>query len=397
MIGKRKTTEEFIQESKQIHGDKYDYSKVDYVNANTKVCIICHEKDEFGDEHGEFWQKPSDHLHNHGCPKCSKRGKLTTEDFIKKSSHIHNNKYDYSKSQYINNASKICIVCHENDENGIEHGEFWQVAKNHLKGQGCPKCKLQNQKGKPSKARKTIKEFVEEARRVHGDKYDYSRFNYITNAIKGIIICPEHGEFEQNPDNHLRGRGCPECGKKIRKRKTTEEFISQAKAIHGDKYDYSKTVYTRKQDKVLIHCNTCGTDFWQEASSHIVHKCGCPECNKRNKISKGEQLVMKILDNIGINYTYQYKEYDSIHNRNFIYDFYLEKDNKKYIIEYNGRQHYVPIEYLGGEIRYEQQVKRDANLKEYCNLQNYNLLEIKYDTKDAEVEQLIKNFLNENN
>ena len=383
-------TQKFIEKAHEIHGNKYDYSKVDYKKASEKVCIICHEKDEFGEEHGEFWQTPHDHLRNHGCPRCSGRGKLTKELFIKKANRIHNNKYDYSKVGYINTKSKVTIIC-------PEHGEFQQTPDNHLSGQGCPKCRYIKAASSHKYPVKSVEKFIEDAKKVHGNKYDYSKFKYINNKTKGIIICPEHGEFLQDPSNHLKGRGCPECGKRIRKRKTTEEFIKQAKAIHGDKYDYSKTVYTRKQDKVLIHCNICGVDFWQEANSHINHKSGCPECNKHNKISKGEQLVIKILDSIGIKYEYLHKEFDSIHNRSFIYDFYIEKDNKKYIIEYNGRQHYMPIEYLGGEIRYEQQIIRDNSLREYCNLQNYNLLEIKYDVKDSEVENMIKNFLNENN
>ena len=126
------TTEEFIERAKKVHGDKYDYSKTEYANNYTKVCIIC-------PEHGEFWQTPNCHLDGQGCPKCGIKKRsvnktLTTEEFIKKAMDIHGDKYDYSKVQYLNNRTKVCIIC-------PEHGEFWQTPHNHLKGNGCPKCR----------------------------------------------------------------------------------------------------------------------------------------------------------------------------------------------------------------------------------------------------------------
>lgn len=122
----KKTTDEFIQEAKTIHGNKYNYSKVNYVNAKTKVCIIC-------PKHGEFWQTPSHHLSGQGCPKCNGKLKYTKENFIKKAKEIHRDKYDYSKIKYVNAHTAICIIC-------PEHGEFWQTPSNHLCGQGCPIC-----------------------------------------------------------------------------------------------------------------------------------------------------------------------------------------------------------------------------------------------------------------
>ena len=122
----KKTTEEFIQEAKTIHGDKYDYSKVEYKNAYTKICIIC-------PNHGEFWQTPSHHLSGQGCPKCNGKLKYTKENFIKKAREIHKDKYDYSKIKYVNAHTGICIIC-------PDHGEFWQLPCNHLKGCGCGLC-----------------------------------------------------------------------------------------------------------------------------------------------------------------------------------------------------------------------------------------------------------------
>ena len=138
--------------------------------------------------------------------------KLTTENFIERANKIHGNKYDYSKVKYVNNSTKICIIC-------PEHGEFWQTPSNHLAGKGCIKCrhvKVGNIR------RKTLKSFIDEAKSIHGNKYDYSKMDYITAEKKVCIICPEHGEFWQNPSSHLNGAGCPKCNGGIRL--TQEEF-----------------------------------------------------------------------------------------------------------------------------------------------------------------------------
>ena len=123
---KKYTKEQFIEKAKEVHNNKYDYSKVEYINNSTKVCIIC-------PEHGEFWQRPADHLKGHGCSACVNNKNLTTEEFIKRSNIIHNNKYDYSETNYINNSTLVKIIC-------PEHGLFEQKPIYHLDGHGCPHC-----------------------------------------------------------------------------------------------------------------------------------------------------------------------------------------------------------------------------------------------------------------
>ena len=190
-MAKKLTQEDFIERAKQVHGNKYDYSKIKYINFRTKVCIIC-------PEHGEFWQRPMHHLFNHGCPKCSGKEKLTQENFIEKARKIHGDKYDYSKVNYIGNKTKVCIIC-------PKHGEFWQRPNDHLNGKGCSIC--------AGKIKKTTEQFIEESKKNHGDKYDYSKVDYINGITKVCIICPEHGEFWQTPNDHLDGHGCPKCNK----------------------------------------------------------------------------------------------------------------------------------------------------------------------------------------
>ena len=122
----RKTNETFKEEATKIHNGKYDYSKVNYINNSTKVCIIC-------PKHGEFWQTPNSHLRGNGCPVCRANRKLDNDRFIQRAKIVHNNKYDYTRTNYINEREPICVIC-------PEHGEFWQIARNHLYGHGCPKC-----------------------------------------------------------------------------------------------------------------------------------------------------------------------------------------------------------------------------------------------------------------
>ena len=192
------TKEDFIIKAREVHGNKYDYSKVEYINSITKVCIIC-------PKHGEFFVTPSDHIHARvGCKKCSGRYKNTSEEFIQKAMLKYGNKYDYSKVEYVNNKTKVCIICHEKDEFGEEHGEFWQRPNDHLTGYECPKCK--------NEYKPTTEEWVKRAQKIHGNKYDYSKVEYKNANTKVCIICPEHGEFWQKPLNHIFNKsGCPQC------------------------------------------------------------------------------------------------------------------------------------------------------------------------------------------
>jgi hypothetical protein len=193
---KQKTTEKFIEDAKKIHGDKYDYSLVEYLNAFTKVKIICYE-------HGIFEQIPNSHISAKcGCMKCG--GRYSNQNlFILKSREIHNNKYDYSLVEYKNAHEKIKIIC-------PEHGLFEQLPMVHIMGCGCYTC------GRTSIITKqTISQenFIKKCKNVHNKKYDYSLVEYTNCKSKVKIICPEHGTFEQSPDHHSRGIGCPECSK----------------------------------------------------------------------------------------------------------------------------------------------------------------------------------------
>lgn len=222
-----------------------------------------------------------------------------------------------------------------------------------------------------NKSRKPLEQFIEGARKVHGNKYDYSRVQYKNNKEKIEIICPIHGSFLQTPQHHLKGCGCPKCAGRDN---TTEDFLRKAKQVHGDKYDYSQTNYVDYKTPVNIICKEHG-QFYQLPNVHL-HGSGCPVCN----FSKGEQFIKNLLDKNNIKYIDQYKiDNKKYWNTIIRVDFVIYNNNKQFFIEYNGVQHYMPVKHFGGELRFQNQQKRDSQLRLYCEDFNIPLLEIKYD------------------
>ena len=197
--------------------------------------------------------------------------RITTEEFILRSKNVHESKYDYSKTTYVNPDTPLIITCER-------HGDFSQLPFNHLYGHGCPKCSVEKSH---QNTRKTLDSFIQDAKRIHNDIYDYSKVNYINSKTKVEIVCKEHGSFWQVPNSHLRSRGCPECAKTARlnnKTHDTESFIKAAIDTHGNLYDYSLSNYVDCNHKILIKCYIHGV-FAQIPGSHI-NGHGCPDCAK---------------------------------------------------------------------------------------------------------------------
>ena len=353
-------TENFIGKAREIHGDKYDYSKTICNSCNDYVVIIC-------PEHGAFVKKARFHLRGEGCQQCSLNNKkqkiFSAKDFIQEAKRIHGDKYDYSKVEYIDSATKVCIIC-------PEHGEFWQVPPSHLRGNGCNKC---------SKPVYNTESFIEKARELHGDKYDYSKVEYKNSSTKVCIICPEHGEFWVTPNNHIRKKGCPSCAiinvHKIQKL-STESFIEKAREVHGDKYDYSKVEYGKNNmESVCIICPKHG-EFWQKPVKHLSGH-GCLKC----KFSHLEREIVNLLDALKLKYFYQVNKTILPWLGRQTLDFYLPDYN--IAIECQGAQHYHPVRW-GGQNMPEQDAldnfklvthndkrKKDKCLKNHCNLIYY--------------------------
>lgn len=307
----------------------------------------------------------------------------TIEQFIKEAKTVHGDKYDYSKAVYTNNNDKICIIC-------PEHGEFWQKPKDHLKGRGCPKCgRIRTNQSKVL----STEEFIIRAKNKHGDKYNYNKTVYKSFKENVIVTCPIHGDFEINPHNHIsNGSGCPICAKfaKGPTRLSTDEFINKAKIIHRDLYDYSNVEYIKSNEKVCIICPKHG-EFWMTPNKHLIGQ-HCPKCAQ----TKGEYFIYNLLNTINIEFKTQYiiRFNNSLRNY-FKIDFAINKNNKIYLIEYNGVQHYTPNEYFGGLLQFEKQQLRDSLLREFIkdNLDKYELLEIDYRYNKYTIIKKILNFL----
>lgn len=267
MLGVKKTTEEFVAEAQSVHGDKFDYSKTIYLTAKKHVTIICKT-------HGEFDQIASDHVRGRGCPTCADRTH-DTKWFIAEATRIHGGKYTYEKSKYSGMIKQLIVTC-------PTHGDYSTMARTHLLGHGCKSCYH-------DESRITKKEFIIRSNKLHGDKYDYSKTEFSIATDKTIITCPIHGDFEQIAHQHLRGHGCKQCqveGMKL----TQDEYIAQAMEAHKGEYTYGNLEYVNAFVETTATCKKHG-DF-KIIPNHHVHKLsGCPKCS--NTISSHEKQILE--------------------------------------------------------------------------------------------------------
>lgn len=356
-MAKRLTLSEFIERSKKIFGERYDYSFVEYVNNSTKVKIYDKELSEF------FFMTPASHLSGQDNPsrkkeKLREKNSMGKDKFIEKAVKKHGDKYDYSKVEYINNRTKVCIIC-------PEHGEFWQTPDKHLIGEGCPKCCKQNRKY-------STDEFIKQAKLIHGDKYDYAKTKYGKNKNEKVIItCREHGDFEITPSSHLNGSGCKYCT--LGNIFSTEDFINKARLIHGERYSYYKSIYINAYTPITISCKIHG-DFLQDSAHHINRKQGCPECAKLYRISE-TKLYEEIKKRINEEVIHSYKNKNILGKQEL--DIFIPKYNIG--IEFQGEQHFKPIDFGGyGEQKsislFNDNVNRDIKKKDACEKNGITIL-----------------------
>ena len=285
----------FTEKIKQIHGNKYKYDMVIYVNQKTKIILFCNNCKQY------IQKWPSDVLYkpNNAC-SCLYNKKLTTSEYLQKLEEL---KYDYSKTKYIGMSKNIIITCKI-------HGDFKIIAGNHLyKKSGCPRCS-------PSKPINND-DFINFANIKHNNLYTYSKCKYITDREKVIITCKLHGDFSQRPSDHKQGQGCPIC-----------------------------------------------------------------------KSSQGEKRIKKILDDNNIKYV-QEKRFDDCKYKNSLpFDFYIHQ--YKTCIEYDGIQHFQPIDHFGGENAFIQTQYRDSLKTIYCNSNNFTLIRISYKDSQETIDQKLQ-------
>ncbi len=195
--------------------------------------------------------------------------KKTTQEFCNEVVAIYGNLYDCSKVNYIGNRELVTLIC-------SKHGEFTALPVNILsKKSTCKECGKDRHKESVKKRTDNKDTFIVKAKIVHLDRYNYDKIDYVNAKTKIIINCKDHGDFEQTPDDHLRNRGCPKCGKISvgnAFRKSTEQFIKEAKQVYGDKFDYSKVNYVNFHTKVIIICPKHG-EFEQTPSNHMHFDC----------------------------------------------------------------------------------------------------------------------------
>jgi very-short-patch-repair endonuclease len=322
--------EKFLKEAEEKHGKKYLYKIEEYVNTETKLTIIC-------PEHGAYKQTPYNHLRSEGCSECGRIKAVSTrttskEELLIKFREIHGDKYSYDLEIYENLKSNITIIC-------PDHGAFEQQVIVHLMGCGCTPCgrlsQIENWKGSykgESIKRLTPEEYITRAKVVHEDKYSYEKTVYLRAHEKVIITCRTHGDFLQDPWNHLSGTGCKRCTAIY----NTEDFIKKASVLHSELYDYSKVDYKTSHTNVIIGCSTCG--FFEQRPNVHLRGAGCPTC-----VNKTQQKLLLWLK----------KYYDVIPEfksdwcirketgRQLRFDFLIKELN--IIIELDGGQHFKQV------------------------------------------------------
>ena len=280
---------------------------------------------------------------------------------LKDSGHW-NDYYDYSKVDYVINTTKVIVIDKKYDREHLMTPTRLMIGS---------KCNIKNA------VDKTVY-LIEQFRDVHSDKYDYSKVEYIHSKTKVTIICPEHGEFEQKPCNHKGGQGCPKCHPNAKL--TTEDVVKQFREVHGDRYDYSKVNYIDSYTKVTIICPEHG-EFEQNPNNHKGGQ-GCPRCTE----SKGEREIRNLLIDKDIDFNQEHTFDDCKNKLPLRFDFYLPEHNV--CIEYQGIQHYEPVDFFGGVSGFEYRQYLDKIKEGYCIDNNIQLLKIRYDED-------VSNFLNE--
>lgn len=350
----------FIDRSTELYGDRYDYTQTQYTNSYTPIRIICKL-------HGQFNLAPKQHIAGSGCPVCVKTQRVDTIartlKFIKRSTATHGDKYEYSKVKYVNSYTSVEIVCKL-------HGSFMQQPRVHVNGCGCRLCAS-------DKRNINIEKFVERGVEVHNNQYDYSLVLLKEAKDKVEIICPIHGAFEQVAALHLAGKECKQCAN-VKRTLTKEQFIEKCRRTHGDKYEYSNTLYINTHTKVIVTCPTHG-DFIVVAGMH-QRRTGCPSCNIN--YSRGNFMIKQYLQDHNIEYIEEHR-FDNCRSKYPLpFDFYVPSYN--ILIEFDGKQHYEPIirgkhdTFVESVKRFELTINHDNIKSDYATKNNIKLVRIPY-------------------
>jgi Zn finger protein HypA/HybF involved in hydrogenase expression len=230
--------DEYIKRASEKHGGFYLYDGSEYLGSDNNITITC-------PLHGDFHQRASAHLRGAGCPECKKiklrKDRAAPKAFLTKAKEIHGGRYGYNIETYVNNRTPMEIVCDT-------HGIFKQAPGNHVRGYGCPLCGVDKRSTSQSSG---TDHFIRRATDAHGRRYDYSKSKYYRSGTKLIISCPTHGDFEQTPEGHYSGKGCPSCGVHISKNEML--IINHVKSLGFELDERNRTLIKPFELDIVIH------------------------------------------------------------------------------------------------------------------------------------------------
>lgn len=362
----KKAGDEFVKRAREVHGERYDYSKVRYRKSGVLVEVIC-------PDHGPFTARPN-HLRGVGCPKCgteamANKQRTTMSEFIKRANETHENRYDYSKVRYERTHDQVDIIC-------AKHGVFSQTPANHLRGNGCRKCASEEN---AQNLAMPMDEFLNRAQEIHGNEYSYDKMKYKSSTDKIVIICPVHGAFEQTPSKHLMGQGCPSCANRDM---DLSRFVQRAREVHGDRYDYSVSVYCGARKKIEITCPEHGR--FEQTVHHHLNEIGCPLCVdtfNSNGVKKIDAWLVE--KNISFQREMTFDDLRSEKNETYRLrcDFFLPEHD--IIIEFDGQQHFSPKSLWGGEEAFRVLKANDQKKNKWAEEKGYKMVRIRFDQIDG--------------
>ena len=352
----------FIRKATQRHANKYDYSAITPDSFKRVFRAKC-------SKHGAF-EASRKAIENRRCPACLTESKalggaqaVKAGDPRRPLAHV--------RLTDIGEGVLLSIMC-------PTHGEFSQLPKNHLRC-GCPKCGIDSY---ASSQRMSEVEFMERVKAIHGSRYDYHTLNYRSFHTKLAVVCPKHGPFDISPAHLLEGNGCGRCGRDKaadKLRCTAVDFISQSRAVHGDRYDYSEVRYVPTDRKWELKCPTHGK-WLVSHSNHVSRASGCPKCAS----SIGHELVREVLQTLDVDFVEEAKVRGGGRLR---FDFSLPSFSL--LIEYDGMQHFRPIDLFGGESAFKRQRLRDRRKKELARKNGYKLLRVTYRQSASDIARII--------
>lgn len=355
MSKKKKTQEEYIKEVSNIN------SCIEvvgiYIDAKTKILHRC-KIDNY-----EWMVAPYKILDGRGCPKCGGTMKKTHEEYIDEVAKINPNIEVIGR--YDGMTTKILHKCK------IDGYEWYTKPNGILHGQGCPRCSKVERYGHEG--------YINRVEKLNPNIEVVGK--YMESKTKILHRCKIDGyEWNAFPSVILHGGGCPKCAGNAKM--THEQYIMQVFKVNPSIEVLER--YVNYNTKILHKCKADGYE-WYVSPNNILHDVGCPKCNT----SKGEKIIEEWIKKRNILYESQKRFSNCKDKKPLPFDFYLPEYN--ICIEYQGQQHYEPIEYFGGKSKFENQIKKDNIKKEYCQKNNIYLFEIPYfEDINKKLEELYK-------